>query len=89
MDDFSSLNLSDTSKMGPRRTKKGRGYSYTALEPENAVDDVPNISDDEESDSDVDSSARNGRKKWQSRLKVNSSLVDRVWNGGLQLLMQR
>eukprot|EP00731_Ephydatia_muelleri_P026996 Em0018g1096a len=62
-------------KMGPRRTTKGRGYAYTALEPEEAAtDDVPNISDDEESDQDAEMSARASRKKWQSRLKANSSL---------------
>ena len=90
MDDLSSLNLSDMNKMGPRRTTKGRGYAYTALEPEEAAtDDVPNISDDEESDQDAEMSARASRKKWQSRLKANSSLVGWVWNGGCQLLMQR
>lgn len=90
MDDLSSLNLSETNKMGPRRTTKGRGYIYTALEPEEAAtDDVPNISDDEESGQDTEVSARAGRKKWQSRLKANSSLVGWVWNGGCQLLMQR
>ena len=86
MDDLSSLNLSDTNKMGSRRKTKGRGYSYTALEPEDAVDDLPSISDDDESDPDVDSSARNGRKKWQSRLKVHSSWI---WNAGWQLWAQR
>lgn len=89
MDDLSSLNLSDVNKMGRRKTTKGRGYTYTALEPEDAIDDVPNISEDEDSDQDTELSARISRKKWQSRLKANSSWVSWIWNGGCQLLIQR
>jgi len=105
MDDLPSLSLSSWGRGRSRRLYNGRGrgrglHHYSSLSMHDTLDEIPLMSDgleeaeegewEEEENEELQEKSRwAGRRRWQQRIRTQSSLVSWFIDGGWQLLLKK